>query len=141
LPELRITRDALEVVLAHARRARPQECCGLLLGHGSEILEAVPTANQAPDPERHYAIDPVEHFAQIHRCRRINLRTGDQFAVLGAYHSHPGRGPEPSPEDEAQAFADFVFVIVGMGGTGRGVELRAYVRGADQLESLTFVVS
>ena len=128
------------MIVAHAHRARPEECCGLLLGHGREILEAVPTANVAPEPIRRFAIDPVEHFAQIHRCRRINARQGEQFAVVGAYHSHPGRGAEPSADDHAESFSDFVFVIVGFV-EGGGVDVAAYTREAERLTPQPLVVS
>ena len=37
--------------LAHARRERPEECCGLLLGDGAQIVEARPARNLADDPE------------------------------------------------------------------------------------------
>lgn len=128
------------MIVAHAHRARPDECCGLLLGRDGEILEAVPTRNTASDPTRRYAIDPVEHFAQIHRCRRINDRQGEHFAVVGAYHSHPARGAEPSTDDHAESFSDFVFLIVGFV-DGGGVDVAAYTRSLDGLIARPLVVS
>jgi desampylase len=112
--------------VAHARRDAPRECCGLLVGRPGEILEAVPASNGAADPTRRYEISPADYFAQIHRCRRINKGQAADFAVVGAYHSHPHRGPEPSDTDAAQAFRDFVFLIVGLGASAGGMEIRAY---------------
>ena len=114
MPEVRIDREALTAIVAHARRDAPNECCGLLVGRPGEILEAVPASNGAPDPTRRYEISPVDYFAQIKRCRRIIAAQSETFAVVGAYHSHPRGGPEPSETDTAQAFRDFVFVIVGL---------------------------
>ena len=122
-------------------REAPRECCGLLVGRASgplehrpesaaeaelHVLEAVPTSNGAADPTRHYEISPVDYFAQIHRCRRINAAQAECFAVVGAYHSHPRSGPEPSATDTAQAFRDFVFLIVGFRQSSGGMEIRAY---------------
>jgi proteasome lid subunit RPN8/RPN11 len=126
LPDVRIDREALTVIVAHARRDAPNECCGLLVGRPGEILEAVPASNGAADPMRRYEISPVDYFAQIHRCRRINEAQSERFAVVGAYHSHPRSGSDPSETDTLQAFRDFVFLIVGLGAAGRGMEIRAY---------------
>jgi proteasome lid subunit RPN8/RPN11 len=133
LREIRIDREALTGIVAHARREAPNECCGLLVGRSGEaaselpqILEAVPTSNGAADPARRYEISPVDYFAQIKRCRAISAAQGEAFAVLGAYHSHPGGGPEPSETDTSQAFRDFIVLIVGLGGARGGMELRAY---------------
>jgi len=124
---IRITPDALRAIIARARRDHPNETCGLLVGRGDHVLEAVEAANAAPDPTRRYEISPVDYFAQIKRCRRINAQSGEAFSVLGAYHSHPESVPDPSPTDREEAFKDFVYLIVGPA-TGRGgMEARAYV--------------
>ena len=126
LREVRIDREALTAIVAHARRDAPNECAGLLIGRPGEILEAVPASNGAADPARRYDISPVDYFAQIRRCRRISAAQSDTFAVLGAYHSHPRGGPEPSDTDTTEAFSDFLFVIVGLGAAAGGMEIRAY---------------
>jgi proteasome lid subunit RPN8/RPN11 len=123
-PTLRIDREALRAIVAHAHRDAPNECCGLLVGRGGDILEAVPTSNGASDPTKRYEISPVDYFTQIRRCRRINEQQSEHFAVVGAYHSHPRGTPEPSQTDSAQAFRDFVFLIVGLGGSG--MQIAAY---------------
>ena len=87
--------------MAHARREAPNECCGLLVGRAGEILEAIPSSNGASEPATRYEISPVDYFGQIRRCRRINQQQNEQFAVVGAYHSHPRGTPEPSPTDTA----------------------------------------
>src|SRR6185295_6876807 len=90
LPEVRIDREALTTIIAHARRDAPNECCGLLVGRpagpapdsaqgassgkeaGPHVLEAVIASNGASEPTKRYEISPVDYFAQIKRCRRIN---------------------------------------------------------------------
>jgi proteasome lid subunit RPN8/RPN11 len=162
LPEVRIDREALTTIVAHARREAPNECCGLLVGrpaafvrheddelrraeaaglHVPEILEAIPASNAASDPTRRYEISPVDYFAQIKRCRTISAAQAETFAVLGAYHSHPRGGPEPSETDGAQAFRDFVFVIVGLGSPGGGMEIRAYSLQEETLSPVELTVT
>ncbi len=93
---MRITKAVLETVVAHAREALPNECCGLLVGTTDQIERAVRARNMKASPTR-YLIDPADHFAVIKEARRTG-RT-----VSGAYHSHP-RGPgTPSPTDLAES--------------------------------------
>ena len=104
------------------------------------MLEAIPCSNGAADPSCRYEISPVDYFAQIKRCRRINEAQSENFAVVGAYHSHPRGGPDASETDTAQAFRDFVFVIVGLGGATRGMEIRAYTFDDETLTPVALTV-
>ncbi len=89
------------------------------------MLEAVATANVAADPLRRYEVSPVEHLAQIRRCRESVAQGAPGLAVVGVYHSHPRSSPEPSPTDWEQAFEEFLYVIVGPVGDAP-MEIRAY---------------
>ncbi|HXD18978.1 MAG TPA: M67 family metallopeptidase [Vicinamibacterales bacterium] len=140
MPDVRIDREALTAIVAHARRDAPNECCGLLVGRAGEILEAIPASNGADEPSRRYEISPVDYFAQLRRCRRINEAQAENFAVVGAYHSHPRGGPEPSETDTAQAFRDFVFLIVGLGGNAGGMQIGAYALHDDRLTPVPLTV-
>lgn len=94
-----------------AARARPEECCGLLLGRNGTIEEARPAANVAADPRRRFEIDP-QALVDAHRVARSG---GPQ--VLGYYHSHPAGPAAPSATDRAQASHDgHVWAIAGEGG-------------------------
>ncbi len=110
---MRIRAAALEAIVAHARAERPRECCGLLIGAGGVVVEAVATENAADDPVRRFEIPPLEHIRQIRRCRTLTAESGERHDVIGAYHSHPRSAAEPSPTDIEQAFQDFVYVIAG----------------------------
>lgn len=96
-----ISPNAFTAMLAAAHHATPNEACGLLLGTGVHIRTAAPTANVAPDPARHFEIDPVALIA-AHRAARDG--TGPQ--VLGYFHSHPNGLARPSATDEASAARD-----------------------------------
>jgi desampylase len=95
-----VTSDAHGAMLRAAAAAHPLECCGLLLGRGQAIAEAVPVANVAEDPARRFAIDPAALIA-AHRAAR-----GGGRQVLGYYHSHPTGDARPSATDRAEAAGD-----------------------------------
>jgi proteasome lid subunit RPN8/RPN11 len=97
-----------DAIVEHARRSWPRECCGLLLGQGEEVLEAVPAPNLAPDPNR-FVLDPTTHI----RVRREARNRG--LDVVGYYHSHPNSPAEPSARDVAEAADDdAVYLIVSL---------------------------
>jgi proteasome lid subunit RPN8/RPN11 len=107
---------------------------------GPHVLEAIPCSNGAADPTRRYEISPIDYFAQIRRCRRINEAQSERFAVVGAYHSHPHGSSEPSETDVEQAFRDFVFLIVGLGASIGGMDIRAYTLYDDRLMPVPLIV-
>jgi proteasome lid subunit RPN8/RPN11 len=123
----------LEAIEQHARREAPDECCGLLIGSGARIDEAVAVENRAADPARRYEIDPGDFLAAIRRCR------GTERAVIGAYHSHPRSAPEPSERDLAAAFADFVFVIAGPVAGDLPLQILAFCLEAGNFRSVRLV--
>lgn len=123
---MRVRQQVLDAIGSHARRASPQECCGLLIGHSDRVTEAVATDNAAGDPLRRYEISPVEYVTQIRRCRALEAEGGVPLAVIGAYHSHPRSAPEPSPTDLEYAFHDFLFMIAGPVSEVARLEIRGY---------------
>ena len=104
-----ITHAAEAAILAHARRQAPEECCGLLLGNDTNVVEAVAATNVAENRGRRYQIDPREHLRVLHEARRRSLD------VIGAYHSHPRSVAVPSETDRAEGFSGFIFLIAGLG--------------------------
>lgn len=109
-PGITVSPGLIAQLLARAEQAAPLECCGLLLGHGTQVDAAQAAANVAPDPARHFELDP-QALIDAHRRARAG---GPQ--VLGYYHSHPGGQARPSPTDQAQAAGDgAVWAIVGSG--------------------------
>jgi proteasome lid subunit RPN8/RPN11 len=107
-------------MIAHARRARPRECCGLLVGRGARVAEAAPMRNVARGRTR-YRVSPAGHFA----LRRALRERKPARAILGVYHSHPRGRARPSETDLAEAhYPDWIYVIVGLGGAR--AEVRAF---------------
>ena len=124
---VRLSRTVRGAVLDHARRALPNECCGLLIGGraGAEtrITRAWPARNLRRSPTR-YLIDPVDHFAAIRAARAAGQ------AVVGAYHSHPASPPSPSATDAREADDTALVYLIA---SPAPAEVRAYRLDAGQL--------
>jgi proteasome lid subunit RPN8/RPN11 len=104
---MRLPREVARAMLDHAREARPDECCGLIVGHGRTVVRIHRATNISASPATRYLIAPADHFNAIRLARR------DGLSVVGAYHSHPGRAGSPSPTDVAEASdASWLHVIV-----------------------------
>ena len=98
----------LHAIVAHARRAAPEECCGLLVGTDACIESAHPAGNLLRSATR-YLVDPADHFAAIRSARQAGL------TVVGAYHSHPASPASPSPRDEREATdPNLLYLIVSL---------------------------
>ena len=126
MDEVRVSRGAVDEITAHAIEALPAECCGMLLGLGSDVVEARRARNLADSPDR-FVIDPKSHFDALREARTRGL------GVIGFYHSHPHSEPKPSATDLAEAtYPDCVHMIIGP------LPERATVR-LFRYEGLTFV--
>ena len=130
-----VSAHAAGVMLAHARRERPRECCGLLVGNRGRVAAAVPMHNVARGRTR-YQIDPRAHIT----LNRVLRRVAPALAVVGAYHSHPRGRAVPSETDLAEAqYPDWIYVIVGLGAARP--ETRAFRIARGHARRITFRVS
>jgi proteasome lid subunit RPN8/RPN11 len=112
---LQVASGVIATLIAEAATAAPAECCGILLGRGL-IEEARPAANIAPEPTRHFEIDPVALIA-AHRAARSG-----GAPVIGYFHSHPSGHPVPSATDCAHAGRDgSVWAIIAPAAAGQDV--------------------
>ena len=101
----------LDRLRAEAKRAAPEECCGILLGCGFLIEDVRPATNIAANARHRFEIDP-QALVDAHRAER----NGGPH-VLGYYHSHPAGLAEPSAVDRERAAGDGrVWAILGPGG-------------------------
>lgn len=107
---IEVTSGAMATLREEAERAAPNECCGLLLGQGGRIEQAVATANVSPDPHVRFEVDPAALFA-AHRAARTG---GPQ--VLGYFHSHPSGHPVPSATDCEHSTGDLCIWAIVAGG-------------------------
>lgn len=95
-----ISRAALDRVLADVHSDPARERCGLLLGQGDCVTDALPAANVHARPTRHFELDPALLLAAYRHAREGGP------SVLGHYHSHPTGTASPSRADATAAAAD-----------------------------------
>lgn len=107
-----IARTLLDTIHREAR-GQQAEICGLLLGRPGRIEQVRAAANIAPDPARHFEVDPAVLLA-AHREAR-----GGGSAVIGHYHSHPSGIAVPSATDAACAAPDGSLWLIVAGGAAR----------------------
>ena len=98
--DLRISRTQRQQLVDWANDAKPDECCGLLLGGGGIVEQLVLTANAASDKTREFEIDPVA----LINAEKV-ARSGGPL-IIGYFHSHPNGLAEPSLTDARMAAAD-----------------------------------
>ena len=105
---MRISRELLDDVIAHARADAPNECCGMIASRDGEAVAVHRAANKAASPLR-YEIDGMEQY-------KIQSAIEDAGLELGAiYHSHTRSDPLPSQTDINLAFyPEALYVIVGL---------------------------
>ena len=129
----------VERVIEHARRAAPEECCGLLIGRGADIIEAIAARNIADQRATRFLIEPQDHLDALRRARRRGLE------VVGFYHSHPRSAAAPSETDLAEAnYPHHLFLIVGLGLAAAGArspDIRLYEYSEGTFLQIGFVVS
>ncbi len=135
---LTIPAKILDDIVAHAREAKPYECCGLLAGAGDLVIEQYRIANRVGrDPQ---AGDLFEQMS-AKKLTALSERQREEVAyfmdtreqaraqrdwqqkgldLLVVYHSHPASPPYPSDTDIklAQAplafYPNLLFVIVSL---------------------------
>jgi proteasome lid subunit RPN8/RPN11 len=112
--KIQLSKDQIDEIVAHAREASPQECCGLIGGLIEGKAQTIyPSRNVASDPLTSYEAAPEDLFA----AQRAMRERGEQ--LLAIYHSHPrSADPQPSATDVRLAYyPSAVYLIVGLGGS------------------------
>ncbi len=99
LPAAELPPDVLHELYAHAREARPDECCGLVLGGGARRFRRVVrcrnemTRLHHEDPQEH-PLDARKAFwmnqADYHAAQRTAESEGERITAV--YHSHVDAG-------------------------------------------------
>jgi desampylase len=103
---LTISRQYCEHLADWARKAYPEECCGLIIGQGNKVCDVVLARNVSATPLSAFEIDP----AVLIRAEKAARIGGPQ--IIGYFHSHPNGVCEPSAKDAAQANHDGRFWMI-----------------------------
>ncbi len=111
-------------LLALAEAAYPDEACALLVGQGEHITRIVPAENVAPDPRRHFEVDPA---TQIRLRRALREAAGlSAERLLGHWHSHPDGRAEPSATDAASAYEPELLWLISSVAAGKAMPPAAF---------------
>ncbi len=110
---IRLPREFLDRLFAHARETDPAECCGLIGGSENLLARHIYRLhNVASNPQVAYEAAPEELFAAQRQMRE----RGETLVAI--YHSHPRSAePEPSETDVRLAYyPSATYFIIGLGG-------------------------
>jgi [CysO sulfur-carrier protein]-S-L-cysteine hydrolase len=106
---MKISRQLIEEMVAHAREDLPNECCGMIGGRDGEATRVVRVENAAASPLR-YEMDPQEQYNALKAIEDA----GEELVAI--YHSHTRSAAYPSQTDvnEAVMWPEQVYVIVSL---------------------------
>jgi len=109
---LTLDNNQRQQILAYAREAAPDECCGLIGGDGEIAGSLYPMRNVAANATVAYEAAPEDLFSAQRQMRE----RGEQ--LLAIYHSHPRASePQPSETDVRLAFyPQAIYFIVALAG-------------------------
>lgn len=123
---MRVGRDLLDQIVAHARETAPEECCGVLTGLGREATHVEHAENEFADRMR-YRIAPDEHY------RLYELAGARGEDVIATYHSHPRSEAYPSQTDinEVRQWDESLHLICSLADSDAPVVRAFAIRGKD----------
>jgi proteasome lid subunit RPN8/RPN11 len=106
---MKIPRELIDEMVAHAREDLPNECCGMIAGSDGEASAIVRVENAAASPLR-YEMDPQGQYDALKTIEDGGAE------LLGIYHSHTRSAAYPSQTDVNQAVAwpEQLYVIVSL---------------------------
>jgi proteasome lid subunit RPN8/RPN11 len=108
LAAMKVPRQMVEEMIAHAREEAPNECCGMIGGADGSATTVYRSINAEASPLR-YSLDASDQF----RIMQEMEKRGEE--LVGIYHSHTGSAAYPSQTDvNLAAYPDAVYVIVSL---------------------------
>ena len=113
---MKIKKDILGRIIAHAKKMAPIEACGYLASQDDVVNKHYELTN-IDQSEEHFSFDPAEQFAAV-KDARVN-----GFEVCAVYHSHPATPARPSQEDIKLAYdPNISYVIASLADGGEDVK-------------------
>jgi len=128
---IRIDPEAWRVMVAHAEKTYPDECCGALIGETADdrtrhVREAVPMRNSYDGPqEDRYELHPEDLLAADRDARARGLD------LVGIFHSHPDCDAYFSQTDLKNSCPWYSFVVLSVQ-KGRFHHAASFLPDADQ---------
>jgi len=114
---LRLPTDLRRTLETWAHEGYPNERCGLLLGHVtdlvSEVREVVLARNVNVSRVRdRFELDPEDFIKADARARAEGME------IVGVWHTHPDHPARPSQIDRESAWSGWSYVILSVGSGG-----------------------
>jgi proteasome lid subunit RPN8/RPN11 len=110
---IKIDKQSVDAMIAHARDDLPNECCGILAGQDGQVLKLYRMSNVEASPFR-FSMNPLE-------IARVDTEAGDNdWELLAIYHSHTRSEAYPSDTDvriaggTSQLWPDVRYVLVSL---------------------------
>lgn len=108
---IRIEKQAWEEMIAHAREAYPNECCGAMLGtaeNGNKVVKVALRLENAYEGEQRnrYEVRPEDLLEADRQARRQGMD------LVGIFHSHPDADAYFSQTDLKNSCPWYSFVVL-----------------------------
>ncbi|HUI81331.1 MAG TPA: M67 family metallopeptidase [Bryobacteraceae bacterium] len=109
---IRIETEPWQVMVSHARKTYPNECCGAMLGSSNEdgqklVRLAIPLENAFPGAQaQRYELRPEDLLAADKAARERSMD------LIGIYHSHPDCDAYFSKTDLQNSCPWYSFVVL-----------------------------
>ena len=105
---MQIPKEIYQMMIEHAKRESPLECCGILSGKDRTVERAFELQNAEKSPTR-YSMSPLEQLKVFEEMEKGSLE------MIAIYHSHTHTIPFPSETDVKLAFyPDISSVIISL---------------------------
>lgn len=119
-----------QVMILHAERTYPNECCGAMLGHirgnDKQVVDAVPLENSfSGEQNARYELKP-EDLLQAERAARAR-----GLDLIGIFHSHPDCDAYFSQTDLKHSCPWYSFVVLSVY-NGKFDHAKSFLPDADQ---------
>lgn len=138
---LRLDKEHLWDIRAHAESTYPDECCGLLLG---KIAQDSKTLGEVIATENVWSAETAENFSSIEAASDVSYTQRSHYAIapeimlkaqksardrkldiIGIYHSHPDHPAIPSECDRVYAWYEYSYIIVSVH-QGKASDLKSW---------------
>lgn len=119
-----ISSTLIEKVNKHLSREYPNEGCGVLIGVGRAVQDAIPCNNSADGPKhKNYRISSTDMAIAIAQAKSLGMQ------VIGIYHSHPDKPSTLSATDIEYARKGVLYLITSVH-KGKASHTSVYLNGA-----------
>lgn len=116
---MKLPKEFVDEMVAHAVQDAPNECCGIIAGKDSHAIKLYRAKNSEASPYR-YNVDPKDLLRIFHECE------DNDWTFLAIYHSHTASEAYPSPTDVRLAFwPEAAYVLISLADPARPV-VRAF---------------